>query len=379
MAERITAYLAGVQERVQAAERERAVAVARAVEERKRRRLPARAGGLGAGAHDAGRARASSTEQRQRSARAATVAQVLGEASTLRDLARADPEDVARWQTALAAVKQAEGVAGGDAEALRQLAALRTEVQAGADAADRDRTLLDRLVDIRSAKADDPDGSETDAAYADAFREAGLDLGGPAAGRGGGEDQGPAAGRGPGPGGGPRRLVGRARGSFATTRPAPAAWPRRPGWPTPTPGATTSAPRSPWPTRMAARRRCRPWPAPRSSTSWAPSASTCWARPWPTRATRRRPRRCCAAAQLRHPGDVWVNYDLARVLEQLNRRDEAIRFYTAARAAPPRDGPRAGPCAGRQGRVRRGDRGLPRPGPTPARRSAVTWAAWARR
>ena len=115
-------------------------------------------------------------EQRQRSARAATVAKVIGEASTLRDLARANPEDVARWQSALAAVKQAEGVAGGDAEALRQLAALRVEVQAGADAAERDRALLDQLVDIRSAKADDPDGGETDAAYAEAFRDAGLDL-----------------------------------------------------------------------------------------------------------------------------------------------------------------------------------------------------------
>ena len=39
VAERITAYLAGVQERVQAAERERAVAVARAIEERKRRKV----------------------------------------------------------------------------------------------------------------------------------------------------------------------------------------------------------------------------------------------------------------------------------------------------------------------------------------------------
>jgi eukaryotic-like serine/threonine-protein kinase len=39
VAERITAYLAGVQERVQAAERERAVAVARAIEERRRRKL----------------------------------------------------------------------------------------------------------------------------------------------------------------------------------------------------------------------------------------------------------------------------------------------------------------------------------------------------
>src|SRR5262249_34050221 len=39
VAERITAYLAGVQERVQAAERERAVAVARAIEERRRRKV----------------------------------------------------------------------------------------------------------------------------------------------------------------------------------------------------------------------------------------------------------------------------------------------------------------------------------------------------
>jgi eukaryotic-like serine/threonine-protein kinase len=39
VAERITAYLAGVQERVQAAERERAVAVAKAIEERRRRKV----------------------------------------------------------------------------------------------------------------------------------------------------------------------------------------------------------------------------------------------------------------------------------------------------------------------------------------------------
>ena len=40
-------------------------------------------------------------------------------------------------------------------------------------------------------------------------------------------------------------------------------------------------------------------------------------------------------AQQRHPGDVWVNYALGAVLEKLSRRDEAIRFYTAARAIRP--------------------------------------------
>ena len=40
-------------------------------------------------------------------------------------------------------------------------------------------------------------------------------------------------------------------------------------------------------------------------------------------------------AQQRHPGDVWINYDLAVALEKLARRDEAIRYYTAARSLRP--------------------------------------------
>ena len=40
-------------------------------------------------------------------------------------------------------------------------------------------------------------------------------------------------------------------------------------------------------------------------------------------------------AQQRHPRDVWVNYELGTVLEKLSRRDEAIRFYTAARSIRP--------------------------------------------
>ena len=37
-------------------------------------------------------------------------------------------------------------------------------------------------------------------------------------------------------------------------------------------------------------------------------------------------------AQRLHPDDVWINYDLARALEKLARRDEAIRYDMAARA-----------------------------------------------
>ena len=54
---------------------------------------------------------------------------------------------------------------------------MRTQIQAGLDAAQRDKTLLDRVVAIRAAEADDPDGSITDHDYAEAFRAAGIDFG----------------------------------------------------------------------------------------------------------------------------------------------------------------------------------------------------------
>jgi tetratricopeptide (TPR) repeat protein len=40
-------------------------------------------------------------------------------------------------------------------------------------------------------------------------------------------------------------------------------------------------------------------------------------------------------AQERHPRDVWINHELGSVLESLSQADEAIRFYTAARAIRP--------------------------------------------
>ena len=349
-----------MQERVQIAERERAVAEARTVEERKRRRLQlglaasvlaiTTMGGLGL-----------LYEQRQRSARAATVAKVVGEASTLRDLARANPEDVSRWQTALAAAKQAEGVAVGDAEALRQLAVLQVEVQAGAEAADRDRALLDRLVDIRSAEADDPDGDATDAGYAGAFREAGLD---------------PAA---LAPAEAAARIKARPPGVALAISAALDDWSAvRWGLRNDPAGAGRLA-------EVARLTDLDPWrndlraalaPGAKDGRKGALRALAGTAKfdelgavsldllgralavvgdPATAEKVLRR-------AQVRHSADVWINYDLARALDRLNRRDEAIRFYTAARVLRPETAPRAGPRAGRQGRVRRGDRGLPRSG-----------------
>jgi tetratricopeptide (TPR) repeat protein len=41
------------------------------------------------------------------------------------------------------------------------------------------------------------------------------------------------------------------------------------------------------------------------------------------------------AAQVRYPGDVWINLALGNLLRGLSCRDEAIRFYSAARAIRP--------------------------------------------
>jgi serine/threonine-protein kinase len=55
-------------------------------------------------------------------------------------------------------------------------------------------------------------------------------------------------------------------------------------------------------------------------------------------------------AQHRHPGDVWLNYDLAVLLERTSPL-EALRFYTAARAARPEVGHGLAHVLSRLGRV----------------------------
>ena len=180
VADGMSDYLTGVQTRLQEAERERAVAEAKAIEERRRRRVQlALAASLLAFTTLGGLSTSYFLQQKAERARllveqAAAVDRVVGQAVTLRDQAKENPEDVTRWQVALAAVNQAE--AAGDAAATPRLLALREEVHAGLDAARRDKTLLDRLVDIRSAEADDWDGSISDADYAEAFRAGGIDV-----------------------------------------------------------------------------------------------------------------------------------------------------------------------------------------------------------
>jgi tRNA A-37 threonylcarbamoyl transferase component Bud32 len=111
VAGRVTAYLAGVQERVKAAERQRAVAEATAVEERKRRKLQVGlaasllaltiAGGLG-----------TTYVHQQRQARAAALERFIREALTLRQVAEQESEKVERWDAVIAAWRQAEAALG---------------------------------------------------------------------------------------------------------------------------------------------------------------------------------------------------------------------------------------------------------------------------
>ncbi|HWE37391.1 MAG TPA: tetratricopeptide repeat protein [Isosphaeraceae bacterium] len=181
VAGRMAAYLAGVQDRLRRAELARVEAQARAEEEGKRAKVERDRRRLAVGLAAAVLALAAvvgvsaGAYQRRRAANAEAVARVLGAARTLRNQALERPDDPTRWQVALAAIEQAEGALGGVAEARRELQALRVEVEAGADAARRDRTLLDRLADIRSTRSEDNQGTAADASYAVAFRDAGLD------------------------------------------------------------------------------------------------------------------------------------------------------------------------------------------------------------
>jgi serine/threonine-protein kinase len=172
----LTAYLAGVQERLRAAELARVEAQARAEEEAKRRRLQV---GLAASVLAltivGGLATVAYLHQRQ--ARAAQVELALNETTLLHNQAREAPDDLSRWQAAREAIKRVEVALGddGNAQARLRLGDLRREVESGTAAARRDRELLDALAEIRSGHLGLKPGV-TDAAYAEAFRRAGIDI-----------------------------------------------------------------------------------------------------------------------------------------------------------------------------------------------------------
>jgi serine/threonine-protein kinase len=326
---RITKYLAGVQERVKAAERDRAVAEARALEERKRRKLQlglagcllalTAAGGLG-----------TTYYLQQRAARAAMVARVLDEAATLRDVALRQPEDVSRWEAALAAVRQAKAAlpAGADRDARRRLNALHAAVRIGGEAARRDHVLLDAVAEVRSSKQDlGPAG--TDAAYSRAFHDAGFDL-----------NQDTPAELGASLKARPASVAIAAATALddwalvrRSDRPKDARW-RRPL------EAARAADADPFRDRVrasllgddaAARQALAADP---KAAELSPPSAVLLAAVLGDPAAAVTLLRTTAS---RHPDDLWVNYDLAVRLGQLRPppREEQVRYYSAARAVRP--------------------------------------------
>jgi tetratricopeptide (TPR) repeat protein len=259
------------------------------------------------------------------------VEQILGRATTLRDLARQHADDPARWQVATAAIDQAARALIGDVKAQQRVDALRAEVLDGTGAAERDRQLMDRLVDIRSAEADDRGGWSSDAAYADAFREAGLDFSVMSSEEAAerirarppevaktvaiGLDDWAAVRR-------DRKKDG--AGAAALSALADAVdtdtWRHglRQALDLPDPAARLEALQ-----RMA---KATPF------ETLGPISLDLLGRALKDAGDPTRSEALLRRAEQLHPGDVWINYDLARTLEKLARRDEAIRFYTAARS-----------------------------------------------
>jgi tetratricopeptide (TPR) repeat protein len=200
-----------------------------------------------------------------------------------------------------------------------------------------DQKLVDSVVDIRSAKADDRDGSASDAAYAAAFREANYDVDalGPEA----------AAARIRSRPAGVALALAAALDDWAgerrRSRPrVAAAWKRlvdtaRAADPDP----TRDRLRVLWSESQSVARRGlleklardvdpRAWP-PASLSLLAGALAEAGARDAAVALLHR--------AQAVHPGDVWVNYDLGRAMEELHpsQSEATIGFFTVARALRP--------------------------------------------
>ena len=202
---RVTAYLTGVQERLRSAELARVEAQARGEEEAKRRVLADElAQEARARAEEAqARARIERSRRRrtvalaaslvgffllgvggwtylarQRTERTAGAALALREVEILRDDARRVGDDLARWVEARDAAKAVERLLADvqDEPTRSRITALVQDVTRAAANAESDQRLLSELVDIRSERVEDPDGSRSDAKYERAFRAAAIDV-----------------------------------------------------------------------------------------------------------------------------------------------------------------------------------------------------------
>jgi serine/threonine-protein kinase len=180
--DRLSSYLRSIEQRLRAAELQRAAEHARAEEaeqraqvERQRRRyqvglaasllMLSVVGGL-----------SFSYWMRQRQAWEARVTMEVQQAVFLRDYAAAEPQVVSRWEAARRRIDEARRkLIDLDAPAaLETLQPLGQEVQAGWNAARRVTRLIETLTEAQTNAVRSPNGAED--FFASAFHEAGLDL-----------------------------------------------------------------------------------------------------------------------------------------------------------------------------------------------------------
>ena len=291
------------------------------------------------------------------------LAETDGAAATRR---RRDAGDPAAGATPWRRLERAEG------ESQRaRVAALRGEIQAGLDEAERDRQVRQELVEIR-ANQQDVGVEGTDAAYAAAFPRGGAGPRRPGAGRGRPAAAAAARGGGDRAVGVPRRLVGHApHGAAGRSRPGGSRWRRR-GW-RPRPLSRPPPRRSSWPRTASPRSTALKALAAAPEAAELPAATAVLlgrtlvelgqpeaavallrVPPAATRATSgsTTPGRCPGQAAARGP-----------------RGGGAVLHGGPGPAT--RDGPQPGPPARGDGPRRRGRGGLPRPGrPAAGRRAA---------
>ena len=190
--DRLSAYQAGVQARVRAAEMASVEAQARAEEEAKRRVLADRLSVEERRKRYVTLALAASIllmatlvgfgwiwAERGRAARAAAVDTALAEARLLQRQARlAPPEDRSSWTEAYSAVKRAEGLlAGSNEPALsRRVEEMKGQIEADRRRAEAIRKLVADLETVRADRAEHFEADRADREYAKAFLAYGLDL-----------------------------------------------------------------------------------------------------------------------------------------------------------------------------------------------------------
>ncbi len=342
VADRMTAYLSGVQERLRLTELARARADARAEEERKRRLVTMGLAAaivmlVGLGAVGA------AVYVRQKQEQASRLSVALRDVELLRRQALDDPNgSPERWAAAAAAAQRAADLLGPliDARSRREVEDLREEVRRRAGAARADAELLRRAQDLRLRRMEERDDTVADASYASAFRAAGLDL----------DALGPEAAGARIRSRPPRVALALATvlDDWAARRRSirgkdEAAWKRlvaaagaadpdatrdrlRELWSLPDPKAQRAA-------LLELARQADPqkWPT-TTVTRLAWILGMAGENPAAVDLLRR--------TDLAQPGDVWVNFHLGRLLADLRppRMDEAIAHLSAARALQPETG-----------------------------------------